>query len=308
MSYKRGYGLNGQAYYSNIAGPYETHLSFTVNSSDTGGLGITSLKSNGYINNVFMHTSASAGTNNGVLNPNPAVGYALIQFKQNFNKFISGLSGYIVKNSGSDVKIDNSAMTAGQVYTITTLGNASAAKWTAIGVPAGVTPAVGVSFVAASNGGAGNTLTSRVQTPSFSGVSGMEIVGDPNAMVTSNIATNAGQWVFVQFVAPSIASTFTGAALGTHTHDLKVIGGQAASTTNDVATYAGPILGKEEAADVTIVGADSATNGGVIAASAGTPDGTIASVTSFVVAAPADGSQVFMRFMFDGSAVTVDGL
>jgi hypothetical protein len=73
----------------------------------------------------------------------------------------------LAPNSGADVKIDNSAMTAGQLYTITTLGNATAAKWTAIGVPAGVTPAVGVSFIALTNGGAGNVLTSKVQVPQF---------------------------------------------------------------------------------------------------------------------------------------------
>ncbi len=83
-------------------------------------------------------------------------------------------------------------------------------------------------------------------------------------------------------------STFTGSALGTHTHDLLIKGGQAASTTNDVAVYSGPILGKEAATDATILGANSATAGGVVAASAGTPSGTVGTPV-FIAANPASG-------------------
>ncbi len=53
-----------------------------------------------------------------------------------------------------------------------------------------------------------------------------------------------------------------------HTHNLLVKGGQAASTTNNIANYATAILGKQEAADVTFLGADSATKGGVVASAA----------------------------------------
>jgi len=236
----RGFGINGKSLYSNIAKPCEINLQFTVNHADTGGLGITSLKSNGYVNNVFMNTNQTPGANNGFTNPNPAAGFLAIQLQQNLNVFVNAMYSITSANSGSDVKIDNSAMTAGQVYTITTLGNATAAKWLAIGVPAGVTPAVGVSFIAASNGGAGNTLTSRVQVPSVSAIMDLESVGNPNKMVNTNIAANAGQWLFFQFLGPTIS---TGA-------------------------YVAPML----------------------------------------PTAPADGSIVQMKLVFDGSAVSVDGL
>lgn len=301
-----GFGLNGKSYYSNVAGPKEIHLQFTV--TPTNGLGVTSLKSNGYVNNVFMHTSTTPAANNGFTNPNPANGYVWIQLKNNFNVFLSAMQGFVAKNSGSDVKIDNSAMTSGQAYVITTLGNATLAKWQAIGVPVGVTPAVGVSFVALTNGGAGNTLTSRVQVPSVSGISHLEVVGTTNTMVNSNTGSNAGQWVMAQFLAPSVAGAFTGSALGTHTHDFTVIGGQASATTNRIANYSGPILGKEEATNATYLGANSATSGGVVAASAGTPAGTIANTVSYVATAPAAASLVYMRLMFDGSSTTIDGL
>lgn len=294
----RGFGLNGKSLYTNVAKPSEVNLQFTV--TPTNGLGVTSVKSNGYVNNVFMHTSTTPAANNGYTNPNPAVGYAWIQLQNNFNKFLSVCSGFVSANSGSSVKIDNSAMTIGQPYVITTLGNATLAKWLAIGVPVGVTPAVGVSFIALSTGGAGNTLTSRVQVPSVSGITSLEVIGTTNVMTNSSVPSNSGQGLMVQFLAPSLA----GSALATHTHDLLVIGGQAASTTNDVAIYSGPILGKEAATNSTVLGAASATNGGVVAASAGTPAGTI----SYAAAAPAVGSIVCMRLLFDGSSVTVDGL
>lgn len=50
----------------------------------------------------------------------------------------------------------------------------------------------------------------------------------------------------------------------THAHDLLVKGGQAGSTTNDIAHYATDILGKEAATDATIAKAASATKGGVM--------------------------------------------
>lgn len=50
----------------------------------------------------------------------------------------------------------------------------------------------------------------------------------------------------------------------THSHDLKIIGGQAPASTAAAAYYATDILGKEAATDKTIAKADSATKGGVM--------------------------------------------
>lgn len=301
MSYQaaaRGFGLNGKSIYMNVAKPMIVETQFTIDSSN--GLGIRSLKSNGYINNVFMHTSGAPTSNNGFLNPNPLAGFAVVQFNNNFNKYLGGFAGFVSATQTS-TKIDNSALVPGQAYVISVLGNATAAKWLAIGVPAGITPAVGVSFIALTDGGAGNVLTSRVELPLQSGIAAVEMVGNPNlSLNNSNISVNAGAQMIVQFLGAS----FTGAALAVHNHNLIVKGGQIASTTNDVATYAGPVLGKEEAADVTILGANSAASGGVVAASAGTP----AATGSLAVAAPVDGAVCNLSFWFDGSSVTVDGL
>lgn len=298
MSTPRGFSQNGKSYYTNVTTPQAINLQFTV--TPTNGLGVTSLKANGYVRNVFMHTSTTPTAHDGYTNPNPANGYFAIQFKNNFNYYLSNFWSVQAPASGSDLKIDNSALTAGVVYIITTLGNATLAKWQAIGVPPGVTPAVGVSFVALTNGGAGNVLTSMVQVAASSNIYGIEVVGNPGVMLSSSsIASSGGAWVYGRFVAP----TFTGSALDVHSHNFLVKGGQAASTTNDVAMYSGPLIGKEQATDATVIGG-STSNGGVQTASAGTPTGTLA----LAAAAPATGSVVSMIVNYDASSVTIDGI
>lgn len=181
----RNWASGGRLYTMHVK-PVLLDCNFLVNATDTGGLGITALKGP-CIQNVFMHTSATPGAGNSnpaspnvtVTNPNPASGTIIVQLQDNYSGFYLDAWSITSPSSGSDVKIDNTAMTAGVAYTITTLGNATAAKWAAIGVPAGVTPAVGVSFIAASNGGSGNVLTSMVQASATVGssVASIEKVG-----------------------------------------------------------------------------------------------------------------------------------
>ncbi len=330
MSTPRGFGLNGKSYYTNVTTPKDINLTFTV--TPTNGLGVTSLKSNGYVRNVFMHTSTTPAANDGYTNPNPAAGYALVQFKNNFNYYLNGYAQFQAPTSTSTA-IDNSALTAGLAYVITIVGDASLAKWQSIGLPPGITPAVGVSFIATAVGTGSNVLTSRVQVPTTSGIYGVEVVGSPYySIANSNIASYGGAWLLLQFMAPTFtagaytpagtnsAPAFTGSALGTHVHDFTVIGGQAGSTTNNIANYATSILGKQEASNATYAGADSATKGGVVAVSAGTPAGTVAApvftgsaasltgTLGLLPAAPATGSVVSMMFRYDGSSVTIDGI
>ncbi len=177
----------GSRLYSGHAMPVHIDCNFSV--LNTNAAGITGLKGS-YIQAVWMDTSTTPAAGN----PDPAAGTIVVRLQDNYNLLY--ITGFSIQspNSAADVKIDNSAMTAGVAYVITTLGNATAAKWHAIGVPAGVTPAVGVSFIAASNGGAGNTLTSRVQESAAagSGIASIEIVGDPNLSINPNPSANQG--------------------------------------------------------------------------------------------------------------------
>lgn len=327
MSVVRGFGLNGKSFYTNVAKPMQVNLSFTVTPSN--GLGITSLKSNGYVENVFMHTSTTPAANNGFTNPNPANGFALVQLKQNFNYFL-GANGIFTTPTATSTKIDNSALTAGQVYVISTLGDATAAVWTAIGVPAGVTPAVGVVFTALTVGAGSNTSTSRVMLPTTSGIDCMEVVGTTNVMTTSNVASNAGQWVTVQFsksivtmtsytpAGTNAAATFTGDALANHSHTLNLKNAAVADGATTRVNAGTNLLGANTGSDIAIAGAGA--NGGVANASGGTPTGTLSAAAftgtpatlvgtvTQTPAAPATGSICSMSLYFDGSSVTIDGL
>ncbi len=296
MSTPRGFGLNGKSYYTNVAMPKDINLTFTV--TPTNGLGVTSLKSNGYVRNVFMHTSTTPTANDGYTNPNPAAGYALIQFKNNFNYYLNGFTQFQAPTTGS-VKIDNSALTAGVAYVISTLGNASTATWQGVGLPVGITPAVGVSFIATGTGGSGNTSTSRVSTTTTSGIYGVELVGNPSvSLASSNIASSGGAWLLCQFMAP----TFTGSALASHTHDLLLKNAAVADGATTRVNAGANLLGANTGGDLTVTGGGA--NGGVVLASAGTPAGTLA----LGITAPTTGTVVTMTFRYDGSSVTIDGI
>lgn len=169
--------------------PVMIDCNFVVDSTNGNGLGIRSLKGP-YVQAVYMHTSATPAATN----PNPASGTIVVQLQDNYSRSYCGFNTIVSPASGSAVKIDNAALTPGVAYVITTLGDALAATWHTLGVPAGVTPAVGVSFIAASAGGSGNTSTSRVMASAAagSGVASIETVGDPNASIAPLLSANQG--------------------------------------------------------------------------------------------------------------------
>lgn len=204
MSVQRGY-INGGHYYSNIAKPIKIDCNFIVDSTNGNGLGIRSLKSNGYVQNVFMHTSATPGSNNGYLNPNPVVGVATIQFKNNYNYYLGGFSGF-VSPVVSATTSTTSGLTLGQPYIITVLGNTTLAEWNTIGLQAGLTPTVGQTFIAIATG-TGGGHTGKVGLPGVSAVVSVEVIGDPNqSIANASIASNGGAWLTVQFLAPTIST------------------------------------------------------------------------------------------------------
>lgn len=202
MSTPSGFGLNGKSFYTNVAKPMDVSLQFTVTS--TNGLGVTSVKSNGHVESVFMNTSTTPTSVNGVTNPDPAAGYALITFKNNFNYFLSAFAGQTVSTAGSAL----TSTTTGLVYVINALGTTTAAQWTAAGLPAGFTAAVGVAFVAKQTASIGGT--GSVKVPGVPSATTMSIVGDPATMIkNSAVASNAGAQLLVQFAAPTSSSDTT---------------------------------------------------------------------------------------------------
>lgn len=328
------WGANGGNFQSNLSRPVKIDLTFIVDHTNGNGLGVRSIKSNGWVRNVFMNTSATPGKGDGYTNPNPAAGYALIQMKQNFNSYTGGFSGFVSPPIVSGINISGSSMTSGKPYTIATVGavpaatftiapiadvsgalagkyltmtdisgnnfliyfivsgvgvqpqltgalngylaspltfatgasaatiggdlatligqlnggvsftatgtttvtvtNALAANspfgrnanagtsgftvgaptftslstdWGTVGLPAGLTPTVNQSFIAIATGGALGSGT--VYASGISGITSVEVIGDANQSVESQIASQGGAWVLVQFLAPTSSSTTT---------------------------------------------------------------------------------------------------
>jgi hypothetical protein len=202
--------INRGHFYAPHVKPVLIDCNFVVDTSNGNGLGIRNLKGQG-VQNVFMHTTASPGKGpNGQLNPNPAVGFALIQLADNYQRYFGGFDGFVSPLSGSSLNVDaiDAALTARKAYVITSVGTSTAADWLALGVPAGVTPAVGVSFIALVTGAGVGSGT--VQAPAASNIISIEVVGDPNLSlgpIPVGGSPNVGGWILVQFLAPTITSS-----------------------------------------------------------------------------------------------------
>lgn len=123
-------GNNYGKFYSFQSKPVILDLNFVVDSSNGNGLGVRSVKGQG-VENVFMHTSASAGKGpNGYLNPNPGTGYALIQLAYNYHRAYGGASNIISPVTGGNLAINGSALTVGQPYIIVSVGHGTAGTLT----------------------------------------------------------------------------------------------------------------------------------------------------------------------------------
>lgn len=199
MSVARG-SQNGGHYYSNIVMPQEVGMQFVVNAADAGGLGITGLKSNGWVRNVFMNTSQTPGVgHDSVTNPNPAAGNILIQLKQNFNVFYGmDWNAQAVVTGAALTSITNHV-----TYQIVTVGTTTAAQWVTAGVPVGVTAAAGLSFNAIATASIGGTGTVKAVTNS--GVDSIQVVGNPTLATSSSIGSYGGLYVILQTLGSGLA-------------------------------------------------------------------------------------------------------
>ena len=157
---------------------------FIVDSANGNGLGIRSLKGS-FCSAVYMHTSATPATGN----PNPAAGYIVVQLAKQYFGYLNGFSGFVSPLSGSNVNI-SSGLTQYAPYVIVSVGTSTAANWQAEGLPAGLTPTVGQSFIAKT--ASAGTGTGIVQAPAAAGAGAMliDVIGDPNQSVSATSGAN----------------------------------------------------------------------------------------------------------------------
>ena len=94
------------------------------------GTQIATIAGTGSITLTKATTSSTTGsiTYQGVGSPNPAVGFAMIRLKSNYNRYLGGFSGYASPIAGSSINIDatDAALTVGNPYIITSVGHAAA--------------------------------------------------------------------------------------------------------------------------------------------------------------------------------------
>lgn len=186
---------NSRVYTGHVM-PVLLDCNFVVDSANGNGLGIRSLKGP-YIQNVFMHTSASPGLGNSnpaspnipVTNPNPLAGTIIIQMQDNYSRSYTGGDAKVSPVSGTPVAV--TALVAGTAYIIVSLGTTTTANWHALGVGAGIAPAIGVAFIATAASGAG-TGAVEATAAAGSGIASIETVGDPNLSIAPDPAAAQG--------------------------------------------------------------------------------------------------------------------
>ncbi len=223
-----------------------------------------------------------------------------IQLQDNYNALLQFQAQFQAGLSGSDIAVDATTvgLSVGTVYQITAVGTATtAANWITLGVPAGITPAVGVNFKAATTGTGTQSGAGTVKVISTSGIAFSELMENSSSMLSNQpfVFGNGGGYIDFQtmggvFTAAAYtpagtisAPTFTGDALATHTHSIP----------------AGTDSGG---------GTSGATSGGTPAGTISAPvfTGTAASLTGTVSYAPADpanGSTMYVKILVSDSSV-----
>jgi hypothetical protein len=183
--------MSGGKLYSMHVKPVLLDCNFVVDSTNGNGLGIRSLKGP-MISNVYMHTSATPATGS----PNPAAGTILVQLSDKFNRSFSGFNAMVSPVSGTPIVVTAAGahLVPGTAYIIVSLGTTTTAEWHSLGVPAGVTPAVGVSFISGSLTGIGvGSGAVEITAAAGTNIASIETVGDPNLSINPDPAAIPAQ-------------------------------------------------------------------------------------------------------------------
>jgi hypothetical protein len=139
--------------------------------------------------------------------PNPAAGVIVVTFTDNYNRYYGGFSGF-----GSPIGTPVTATTTQVAYVITSLGTATLAQWQAVGLPIGITPAVGAAFIATASATVGGSATVAPTATAGSGIDHIEVLGDPNVTFLSN-PVGSSQIVLQCFASDVVTAPATGSAV-----------------------------------------------------------------------------------------------
>lgn len=133
-----------------------------------------------------------------------------IQLSDNYTSLLAFEASFTAPNTGSALNVDASdaALSVGTVYRIVTVGTSTSADWHALGLPSGLTPAVGMTFKAAATGaGTGNGTASAIGVQAAQGVS---VLSDSDMLNNQPFTQGqGGGYIDFQTVAATNSSTTT---------------------------------------------------------------------------------------------------
>jgi hypothetical protein len=72
------------------------------------------------------------------------------------------------------------------------LGTASLAQWRAVGLPKGITPAVGFAFIPTASATIGGSAAVEIAAAAGSAVMSIETLGDPNLSIAPDVSASQG--------------------------------------------------------------------------------------------------------------------
>lgn len=171
----------------------------TINGSLVALTGAITLSAANAVTTQALGTPAAATAAG---NPNPGPGYIYVQFTDQYFRDYIGWSGFKSPLSGTNISISGAGvLTLGRPYTITSVGTSTQANWAAMGLPAGVVPAVGLPFIATATGS--GTGTGIVQTSIVSGIDSIEAIGNTSVSVNNKI-TGTGSYYILQTLASGV--------------------------------------------------------------------------------------------------------
>jgi type VI secretion system secreted protein VgrG len=195
------------------ATPTNTFINWAVGSSATINIGVSSAGATFYGNVLAQAsvTATQAGTIDGRLvaltgavtlsdtnalnkpappapSTNGSTGVIVVRLQDNYNRLLKGFKAIVSPVSGTPL----TSTTAGVASIIVSLGTATLAQWQAVGLPIGIVPAVGVSFVPTTSASIGGSAAIETTAPLGSGITTIETIGDPNLSIAPDPTKNQG--------------------------------------------------------------------------------------------------------------------
>jgi len=182
----RNFASGGKTYSMRVM-PVRLDLNFEVDNTQVNGI---SNLNGPAIAAVYMHSAHATPST-----LNPAAGSIVIQLQDNFNAVLA-------VNSSIESALSGSGSTSTTIHVpcvITDLGTATTAEFQAKGLPLGVTPAVGASFVPTASGVIGGSAEVQIAAATGSGIASIEVLGDPDMSVAPNrLVQSTGALIILQ--------------------------------------------------------------------------------------------------------------